>query len=101
MLVASSAMTVGLEFFFALVAFLVAGIGMLILAHELSETERAGAAGPLPIGAGLVGLGLAASAGALLTTLGPLFVIPRGGGATVAPRGAAPRAAAGCRRPWG
>ncbi|HEV8643604.1 MAG TPA: DUF3488 and transglutaminase-like domain-containing protein [Methylomirabilota bacterium] len=91
MLVASSAITVGLEFFFVLVAFLVAGICMLLLAHELSETERAGAADPLPVGAGLVGLGLAASAGALLTTLGLFFVIPRVGEATVALRSAARR----------
>jgi transglutaminase-like putative cysteine protease len=90
MLVASTAVTFDVGFLFVFVAFVVAGVAMLILAQDLVDAERAG--GPEAVrraqaaGRGFIALGLAGSAGALLVTLALFFVIPRVGEATLALR---------------
>ncbi len=85
MLVASAAVSLGVAFSFVLVAFLVAGTGLLVLAHELTEAERAGStSGGLAVGRGVVAVSLGGAAGALLVTLVLFFVIPRIGEATLA-----------------
>jgi len=90
MLVASTAVTFSLGFLFVFVAFVAAGVAMLILAQDLAEAERAGGetgvARAPGAGRGFVALGLAASAASLLVTLALFFVIPRVGEATLALR---------------
>lgn len=85
MLVASAAVSLGVGFSFVLVAFLVAGTGLLVLAHEVTEAERASpTTGGLGVGRGVVALSLGGAAAALVVTLALFFVIPRIGEATLA-----------------
>jgi protein-glutamine gamma-glutamyltransferase len=93
MLVASAAVSLGLGFFLALVAFLTAGTALLVLAHELEEAARVGRgrAAALTVGRSVAVLSLAAAAAALVVTLAIFFVIPRIGEATLALRSPARR----------
>jgi len=86
--VASSAVTVSVDFVFVLVAYVLASMTMLVLAHDLGEAERAGAdaaaLAELRTGPGVVLIGVAGSVVAAGVTLALFFVIPRVGEATLA-----------------
>ncbi|HEY7648560.1 MAG TPA: transglutaminaseTgpA domain-containing protein [Methylomirabilota bacterium] len=89
MLVAAAAVAFGVGFLFVFVAFFMAATVLLVLAHELSEAERAGgqaAMSTLTAGRGLFTLGLGAAGASLVVTFALFFVIPRIGEATLALR---------------
>ncbi|HSE92310.1 MAG TPA: DUF3488 and transglutaminase-like domain-containing protein [Methylomirabilota bacterium] len=89
--VAASAVTMSVDFLFVLVAYVIAAVTMLVIAHDLGEAERAGA-GPtalaeLRTGRGAAVIGLAGAAVTFGVTAALFFVIPRVGEATLALRG--------------
>lgn len=89
MVVASAAVAFGVGFLFVFVGFFVAATVLLVLAHELSEVERAGGPAAVPkltAGSGLFTLGLGAAAASLVVTFALFFIIPRIGEATLALR---------------
>jgi transglutaminase-like putative cysteine protease len=85
MLVASSAVTLGVEFLFAFLAFLVLGVWVFMLHHVLTEAERGAEhdeATPVAaarLGPALFVLSVAASAATLGITVALFFIIPRVG----------------------
>jgi len=86
MLVAASSVTFDVAFLLVFLVFLVVGVWTFMLHHVLSEAERGAAAGVVaraPLGRGLFGLSLAASAGTLAITTAFFFVIPRVGQAAL------------------
>jgi transglutaminase-like putative cysteine protease len=86
MLVAASSVTFDVAFLLVFLVFLVVGVWTFMLHHVLSEAERGAAAGAVaraPLGRGLFGLSLAASAGTLAITTAFFFVIPRVGQAAL------------------
>jgi transglutaminase-like putative cysteine protease len=85
-LVAVSPATTSVVFLALFVAFLTAGIGLLMLRHLLTEAERAAPApGPRPLGVGgdFVRLMLAASAATVVITGALFLIIPRVGQAAL------------------
>ncbi|MGH7393524.1 MAG: transglutaminase TgpA family protein [Candidatus Rokuibacteriota bacterium] len=89
--VAASAVTMSVGFVFILVAYVIAAVTMLVIAHDVGEAERAGA-GPaelaeLRTGRGVAVIGLAGAVVTFGVTIALFFVIPRVGEATLALRG--------------